>query len=403
MAVYSAFLQRSIALLSLPATIVILAWLFSPEVRDSFLSNYAIAITVAMLSRFGSDQFLYKTLSNKNSEEPLSSSYQRSTLLLSFMLALAALLGWELVAPDFFTGIKQFSFVTTVFAFILLFDRATAFQMTGNTLWSSLSYPTVFLGILLISLVTGATVNGAFFITSLTIIALCLLGIIVERRRSQAKEIALPALARKLTPYAAVAGSKTFFDWGASIYLVTLLNPAALSVFVIANRLAALLSIPASSLNAYFLREFSVNLGSGDAAASRGLMAQSIRLCLVTQITIIGLFIAAHSQIASFFKVDIGSLTMVLIPLSIAQVFHGFTATAVSMLLMSGHELRVAKISVLAGFGALIFGYLGTLWFGLSGLAIAISAVHVLQNILYVFSLWQFERILPFAGTFRLK
>ena len=67
MAVLLAFAKRLIALLSLPATIAILAWLFSPEARDNFVEIYAIAIFIAMLSRFGADQFLYKTISSEAS------------------------------------------------------------------------------------------------------------------------------------------------------------------------------------------------------------------------------------------------------------------------------------------------------------------------------------------------
>lgn len=403
MAVLAAFAKRLIALLSLPVTIAMLAWLFSPEARDNFVEIYAIAIFIAMLSRFGADQFLYKTISSDAGEEAGDFSYRRSTLQLSLLMALAGLLCWVMVTPNSPGWSEALTVAVSVFALVLLMDRATAFQMAGDTLWSSLSYPTFFLFLVLVVLAAGFTNDGAFTIASLIIAAFCAGFLISKRRQPPERSIALPSLARKLLPYAALGGNKAFFDWGVSVYLVTLLNPGALSVFVIANRLAAMLSIPASSLNAYLLREFSVNIRSGDVSANRKLMMQSIRLCLVTQVGIIAFYVAAFPLVAGIFKVDANSLAAVLIPLSIAQIVHGLTGPVGSMLLMSGHEKLVAIISISVAVGSLISGYFATLWFGLLGLGIAIGGMLILQNLLYVFAMWRAERYLPFAGAMGLR
>ena len=403
MAVLLAFAKRLIALLSLPATIAILAWLFSPEARDNFVEIYAIAIFIAMLSRFGADQFLYKTISSEASDDADDFCYRKSTLQLSLLMALVGLLCWVLLTPNSTDWTIRLTVAVSVFALILLMDRATAFQMAGDTLWSSLSFPTFFLFLVLIVLAAGFTNNGAFTIASLVIAVFCAAFFIFQKRQSSARPIALPSLAQKLLPYAALGGNKAFFDWGVSVYLVTLLSPSALSIFVIANRLAAMLSIPASSLNAYLLREFSVNIRSGDVSANRKLMMQSIRLCLVTQVGIIAIYVAAFPLVAVIFKVDANSLAAVLIPLSIAQIVHGLTGPVGSMLLMSGHEKLVATISISVAVGSLISGYFATLWFGLLGLGIAIGGMLILQNLLYVFAMWRTERYLPFAGAMGLK
>ena len=403
MGVVTAFAKRSIALVSLPLTILILAQFFSPVIRDKFVEIYAVAVFIAMLCRFGADQFLYKTVSNEDPTGLGASPYLRGTFLLSFILAAAGLLFWLLLIPSALTWSEKLTVAAAVCSLILLMGSATMLQMAGSTLLSSLSYPTFFLVLVLAGKMSGLSVVDALLAASAISVVICCALLFATRNRQEKDAVSLGKLPKKLTPFAALSINKAFFDWGVSVYLIALLNPGALTIYVIANRLAAMLSIPANSLNAYLLREFSVNLNAGDVSANRQLMMQSIRLCLVTQAAIVIVYALSFPLLTQLFKVDGAALASVLIPLSIAQIIHGLTGPVGSMLLMSGHEKLVATISVSIAMGSMVFGYLATLWFGLAGLGIAIGAMLILQNVLYVFVMWRTEKYLPFAGAIGLE
>ena len=403
MAVLAAFAKRLIALFALPASIIFVAWLFTPLIRDQFVETYAISIFIASLCRFGADQFLYKTGPQQSNQIFGSTVYSRATLLISLAFATVAYLIYLSFGALTISAGDRWLVAANIIALIFVMDRSTIFQLNGHTFLSSLAFPTVYLALAIIAMMAGLPVNYAFLTVSGVVICVYLIGGFLSERHDNEASVPLRPLLRTLSPYAALGANKAMFDWGVSVYLVALLSPTALSIFIIANRLAAMLSIPASSLNSYLLREFSVNIQAGDTSANRNLMMQSIRLCLASQIAIVAVYVIGISYIAALFKVDQSALIAVLIPLSLAQIVHGLTGPVGSMLLMSGHEKLVASISILVAVGSLVFGYLSALYFGIIGLGIAIGGMLILQNILYVIAMWRKEKYLPFAGALGLE
>lgn len=403
MRIVIAFLKRSTALTSLPLCLAFLAWSHSPETRDQFVNIFALACLVAMLGRFGSDALLYK----KSSCDPDPKHFSWcESLALRISLALTVLLSvaW---ASAFRPAGYSTNDVTTVglsaIALVALQHASTLLQIRGWTLMSSLIFPAPLLVFATCGVLLGVGVSWALSFASLLVIGICIASKLCIRPRLPCGSDHSVSQFKEVLPYAALSINKAFFGWGVSVYIAYMLGPASLTVFVIGNRLAALLSMPANSLNPYFLSEFSSESCERMKEQNHQLTVNAIRLSLAVQFVILAVYLFSFPYIAAFFKVDVYDLLLVVTPLCLAQVFHGMTGPVGSLLLMSGYERSVASVSLSVAVGTLLMGFLASWSFGLLGLGVAHGGMLVLQNILYVAILWRRDRRIPFFDIFRRR
>ncbi|QDS87230.1 hypothetical protein EC9_14080 [Rosistilla ulvae] len=353
---------------------------------------------LALLCRFGADEFLYSTITAQDTEFSRAISHSHATLLLSFGLLACAIIAW--------LGIRQprdhdtiLAVISTTVALILLQNRATAFQIRGRTFASSVTFPGAFLLVVVIAIAAGVDLKHAFFLAALISIIVTLPLVAKEGSNCEKREQISPRkLIAQMVPYAAINTNKVCFAWGASMYVVTILDAAALSTFVVASRLSAMFSLPANCLNAYVLRELTMNQSAGESVANYRLMTSVIRLSIAIQLLILLIYLCTFPIIAGAFRVDPIALLVVMTPLCVAQIFHGLSGPAGAFLLVHGQQHVVATISIVVAMFAFAFGYLGAANFGLIGLGIATGAMLVIQNIAFMVVMFRCHGNLPLSG-----
>lgn len=150
----------------------------------------------------------------------------------------------------------------------------------------------------------------------------------------------------------------------------------------VAQRTAALISFILVSINFIFAPRFSEMYAKSEISELEVVAKWSVRLATFFALPVTLILILFPTTIMSLFGADFKAGSYYLVILAIGQFFNAAVGPVAFLLIMTGHENDMKKISLITGIFAIFSIWLLTYFFGGIGNSIGTALTVILQNIL---------------------
>jgi O-antigen/teichoic acid export membrane protein len=390
---------RMLAQLSFVLMILGTAHFASPELAGRLTTIISMVIICGTIGRVGFDQLILRNSPSFLNHDKYSAIVASTAVLVSIPLAFFSTLlagmaaKWFGGLDDFGSLGKMLCIATSAAAYALAQVSSSAAQSQKRPLLSVVIFPIAAYVFIILFLELGLNLHfsiliafsssgaiGFLFLTSKQLFrpGWAQLSVVVEGRHFATNNIS--ALA---------------YNWVTNILVASILGPKDVLFFTLITRLGAMLSLPASSTTSLVQAGISEAYAKGKHLELSKFSGQIVVLTLSMQIVLAGAL-----TIAIFFTTYLDFISTSGLALSIAfyfvvQVIQVLSGPAGSILLMTGFDRFISKMTICLGLVNIFAGAAATYMFGISGTIIVTGAISILQNLLYSLILYRRDGYLP--------
>lgn len=170
--------------------------------------------------------------------------------------------------------------------------------------------------------------------------------------------------------------------WTDSLFIGYFHSASEVGIYNAASRVAAFLPFMMVSFNLVLPTTIVRMYHAGQALEMFAMIRKITRWNLLFSLSAYSAFIIFHQDIVTIFGREFISAQVPLLLLGGAQIFHVATGPTASLLLMTGHERRVLKVSVVTGLSNIILDLMLIPKLGIIGAAAATGISLVLHKVL---------------------
>lgn len=392
-----AFAIRLLAPFSFIAFLLILTQLRSSEVAGEALTVLSAAMIAAILGRGGFDQLMLRNAPAFRAEgKGAAASILKTALLVSWPCTAAAAAVMAFVVErigELASVPPAWELVCLSLALVTCQTVSSAAQSSGRPLLSVLAFPFLGYAISLAALLHDVPATHSLLIGfgAVALPALTLASAHYRLHRAKAK---LRSLAGSRY-YLLINMNSLVFDWGINLVAAQALGLAQVPIIAFCHRVAGTLSLPLTAIIPYLMAEYATHPPRRGAPELKTVTRNVILLSAAAQLPLLAGLFWFHRQIASLGEVGAAQFLAITGPLAIAHVFNIVGGPCGAILLMRGGTRPVALVVCTTSFLTLLASALASAQFGLPGLASALAAGIIVQNLWYNWLLFRQEGFVP--------
>ena len=175
--------------------------------------------------------------------------------------------------------------------------------------------------------------------------------------------------------------NKIVLPWGAILMLGVFAADADAGQFAIARRLAMLISFAYLAVDSVTAPKFAALFAAGDLQAVQYVARRCAVIMTAVAAPVALVFLAAPQWVLAFFGPGFTAAAPALAVLVAGQLVNAATGSTHNLLIMSGHEVVMRNVTILAGILLIVAGFVLVPLYGALGAAIATSASVVGLNL----------------------
>ena len=175
--------------------------------------------------------------------------------------------------------------------------------------------------------------------------------------------------------------NKIVLPWGAILMLGVFAADADAGQFAIARRLAMLISFAYLAVDSVTAPKFAALFAAGDLQAVQYVARRCAIIMTAVAAPVALVFLAAPQWVLAFFGPGFSAAAPALAVLVAGQLVNAATGSTHNLLIMSGHEIVMRNVTILAGILLIVAGLVLVPLYGALGAAIATSASVVGLNL----------------------
>jgi O-antigen/teichoic acid export membrane protein len=177
--------------------------------------------------------------------------------------------------------------------------------------------------------------------------------------------------------------------WAPFTYLHLLLSAGDIVLLNLATRISALQSMPSNAVGAYLMPQFAINFKEGNKRLTEAVMAKVILVTLAFQVFYLVALVLLYIYNPLIAGVQVDTMIIILIVLSVGQFVNGLTGPVGPALLMSGNRAFMAKTSWIIFVASIALGIILAKWGGVLAFSFGVAISVITQNLIYSWVLYR--------------
>jgi len=407
-----AFFFRILGAVAQFSFIVVLARIFGAEGMGMYVLALSVTVVAAAVSRWGLDQAALKHIAV--AAEAQEWGRVRKIFLSAFVLVLSAssivtlLLfpasGW--IVGTFFSQPEMTNTLQIMLLSIIPFSLLNLIaecmralkNIAAHTLVQVVLIPLFSMATLLLLQHTDVDISAAAYAYLASCITVAVFALLYWRRivkDGSDSDMSVMDAGRQLlqtaNPMALTAIIGIAMSFSETVLLGVFRSASEVGVYAAALRLALLVNFVLVAFNSILAPKFATMFHQKNIDEIEKLVAKSIMLMLVLTLPVFTVCIFMPEYILQLFGAEFAIGSIALIILALGQLVNVMTGPVGILLLMTGHERRMRKNSIISAGLGLLAGLLFIPYFGVNGAALsAVVGILVLQGL----SVWSVSKYL---------